>query len=93
MGAASKSFAESAFRTGCYLGAKPYRSFIRKDIYRYFEEYGLKVEEYIHCDYSRVLVLKKEEQNETPSDMRYLEQTKMLELNDAPFLEYHSGGN
>ena len=73
------------------LEPKPYRSFIRKDMYRYFEEYGLMVEEYIHCDYSRVLVLKKEEQNETPSDMRYLEQTKMLELNDAPFLEYHSG--
>ena len=61
------------------LEPKPYRSFIRKDMYRYFEEYGLKVEEYIHCDYSRVLVLKKEEQNETPSDMRYLEQTKMLD--------------
>ena len=64
------------------LEPKPYRSFIRKDMYRYFEEYGLKVEEYIHCDYSKVLVLKKEEQNETPSDARYLEQTKMLDYGE-----------
>ena len=61
------------------LEPKPYGTFIRTDMYRYFEDRGLKVDEYIHCDYSRVLVLKKEEQNEEPSDARYLEQTKMLD--------------
>ena len=64
------------------LEPKPYRTFIRTDMYRYFEDRGLKVDEYIHCNYSRVLVLKKEEQNEEPSDARYLEQTKMLDYGD-----------
>lgn len=58
---------------------KPYRTFIKTDMYRYFEEHGLKVDEYIHCDYSRVLVLKKAEKQEAPADARYLEQTKMLD--------------
>lgn len=59
---------------------KPYRTFIKTDMYRYFEDRGLKVDEYIHCDYSRVLVLKKAEtKQEVLSDARYLEQTKMLD--------------
>ena len=40
---------------------KPYRTFIKADMYRYFEDYGLNIDEYVHCDYSRVLVLSKKE--------------------------------
>ena len=41
------------------LEPKPYKSFIRKDMYSFFAAFGLSVDEYIHCDYSRVLVLRK----------------------------------
>ncbi len=41
------------------LEPKPFKSFIEKDLYRYFERYGLKVVSEVHCDYSRVLNLKK----------------------------------
>ena len=41
------------------LEPKPYKSFIRKDMYSFFAAFGLNVDEYIHCDYSRVLVLSK----------------------------------
>lgn len=34
---------------------------IEKDLYRYFERYGLKVVSEVHCDYSRVLKLKRSE--------------------------------
>lgn len=37
---------------------KTYRKFVKKDLYSYFEKYGLKVEEYKHCDYTKVMVLK-----------------------------------
>ena len=43
------------------LEPKPFKSFIKKDLYRYFERYGLKVVSEVHCDYSRVLNLKKAE--------------------------------
>ncbi len=43
------------------LEPKPFKSFIEKDLYRYFERYGLKVVSEVHCDYSRVLNLKKSE--------------------------------
>lgn len=43
------------------LEPKPFKSFIEKDLYSYFEQYGLKVELEVHCDYSRVLKLKKTE--------------------------------
>lgn len=41
------------------LEPKSYRSFVVKDLYSYFEMFGLKVIEEIHCDYSKVLRLKK----------------------------------
>lgn len=41
------------------LEPKPFKSFIEKDLYRYFEQYGLTVVSEVHCDYSRVLRLKK----------------------------------
>lgn len=41
------------------LEPKPYKSFIRKDLYSYFSQFGLEVEAYEHCDYTKVLVLKK----------------------------------
>lgn len=44
------------------LEPKSYRSFIKKDLYRYFASFGLRVDEYVHCDYSRVLVLRKHHQ-------------------------------
>ena len=43
-----------------YLEPKSYRRFIKKDLYSYFESYGLKIQQYVHCDYTKVLVLKKE---------------------------------
>ncbi len=40
------------------LEPKPYRAFVKEDLYSYFEKYGLKIEEYRHCDYTKVLMLK-----------------------------------
>lgn len=40
------------------LEPKPYREFLGKDLYSYFEKHGLKIEKYIHFDYTKVLVLK-----------------------------------
>lgn len=42
-----------------YLEPKSYRKFIKKDLYSYFEGYGLKIQQYEHCDYTKVVVLKK----------------------------------
>lgn len=42
-----------------YLELKPYRKFINMDLYSYFEKYGLSIQEDIHCDYTRVITLKK----------------------------------
>lgn len=42
-----------------YLEPKAYRKFIKTDLYLYFEKYGLSVQEDIHCDYTRVITLKK----------------------------------
>lgn len=42
-----------------YLEPKPYRKFIKMDLYSYFEKYGLSIQEDIHCDYTRVITLKK----------------------------------
>ena len=41
------------------LEPKPYQSFVVKNLYSYFGEFGLTVIEEIHCDYSKVLRLKK----------------------------------
>ena len=41
------------------LEPKPYKSFVVKNLYSYFGEFGLTVVEEIHCDYSKVLRLKK----------------------------------
>lgn len=43
------------------LEPKPFKSFIEKDLYCYFGRYGLKVVSEVHCDYSRVLKLKRSE--------------------------------
>ena len=58
------------------LEPKPYKSFIKKDLYRYFTSFGLLVEEYVHADYSRVLVLRKGESDS------HLEATGMLDYAD-----------
>ncbi len=42
-----------------YLEPKTYRKFIKMDLYSYFERYGLSIQDDIHCDYTRVIVLKK----------------------------------
>ena len=42
-----------------YLEPKSYRKFIKKDLYLYFEGYGLKIQQYQHCDYTKVVVLRK----------------------------------
>lgn len=41
------------------LEPKPYRRFIKKDLNFYFEGYGLKIEQFEHCDYTKVIILKK----------------------------------
>lgn len=41
------------------LEPKPYKSFMKKDLEEYFSEFGLELVELTHCDYSRVLRLKK----------------------------------
>lgn len=41
------------------LKPKPYKSFVVKNLYLYFGKFGLTVVEEIHCDYSKVLRLKK----------------------------------
>lgn len=43
------------------LEPNPYRKFIKKNLYEYFENLGLEIIEEIHCDYSKVLILKKGE--------------------------------
>ena len=43
------------------LEPKPYRTFIKKDLYKYFEQFGLEIVEEIHCDYSKVLKIRKRE--------------------------------
>lgn len=41
------------------LEPKPYRKFIKKDLYTYFEKFGLRIAEEVHCDYSKVLRIEK----------------------------------
>lgn len=41
------------------LEPKPYRAFIKKNLYLYFERYGLTIVEEAHCDYTKVLRLRK----------------------------------
>ena len=41
------------------LEPKPDKAFISKDLKTYFEKYGLIVKSEKHCDYSKVLILKK----------------------------------
>ena len=41
------------------LEPKPYKRFIRMDLYSYFRQFGLEIVSYEHCDYSKVVVLKK----------------------------------
>ena len=43
-----------------YLEPKSYRKFIEKDLYSYFRQFGLKLERYEHCDYTKVITLVKE---------------------------------
>lgn len=43
------------------LEPKPYRTFVKKDLYKYFEQFGLEIVEEIHCDYSKVLKIRKRE--------------------------------
>lgn len=39
------------------LEPKSYHEFVTKDLYTYFVKHGLRIEKYIHCDYTKVLVL------------------------------------
>lgn len=40
------------------LEPKTYRKFIKKDLYEYFRNYGLEVVKEMHCDYSKVLIIR-----------------------------------
>ncbi len=42
-----------------FLEPKSYHKFIKKDLYSYFENYGLKIRKIEHCDYTKVVTLKK----------------------------------
>ena len=72
-----KSLRRALFAPVALLEPKPYRSFIKKDMYKFFAAFGLRVEEYVHCDYSRVMVLSKGEAEP------YLEATQMVDYADA----------
>lgn len=41
------------------LEPKPYKAFISKDLQKYFENYGLSIKTEKHCDYSKVVILRK----------------------------------
>lgn len=41
------------------LEPKTYRTFIKKNLYAYFKEYGLDIVEEMHCDYTKVLRVRK----------------------------------
>lgn len=41
------------------LEPEPYKAFITKDLKAYFKKYGLIIKAEKHCDYSKVLILKK----------------------------------
>ena len=43
------------------LEPKPYKTFVVKDLYTYFDGFGLEVIEEIHSDYSKVLRIRKNE--------------------------------
>lgn len=43
------------------LEPKPYRTFVKKDLYAYFAKHGLKISSYQHCDYTKVITLQKME--------------------------------
>lgn len=42
-----------------FLEPESYNDFIKKDLYAYFEEFDLKIQEYKHCDYTKVVILRK----------------------------------
>ena len=42
-----------------FLEPKSYHKFIKKDLYSYFEKYGLRIRKVDHCDYTKVVVLEK----------------------------------
>lgn len=57
----SQQFAKKLLFTPIhYLEPKSYREFIKRDLYAYFGNHGLKVQKNIHCDYTKVMILKKE---------------------------------
>ncbi len=43
---------------------KSYRELLKKDLYVYFKAFGLEIVEIKHCDYTKVLRIKKEKNNE-----------------------------
>ncbi len=42
------------------LEPKPYKTFVTKELVEYFKQFGLEVAQIKHCDYSKVLRVKKE---------------------------------
>ncbi|MBQ3512763.1 MAG: class I SAM-dependent methyltransferase [Lachnospiraceae bacterium] len=44
------------------LEPKTYREFINKDMKKYFENFGLKLEKTIYCDYTKVMIIKQDYQ-------------------------------
>ena len=72
-----------------FLEPKPYRTFIKKDMYHYFRKFGLRIDGFYHTDYSKVLVLKKIEKAEEQkvqsekADKTLLKETPMLDYGNA----------
>ena len=42
------------------LEPKPYKTFVKKNHKKYFEEFGLEQVECEHCDYSKVMIMRKD---------------------------------
>ena len=42
-----------------FLEPRPYKSFVKKDLYSYVDKFGLEIKDYEHCDYTKVVVLTK----------------------------------
>ena len=42
------------------LEPKPYKTFVKKNHKKYFEEFGLEQVECKHCDYSKVMIMRKD---------------------------------
>ena len=60
-----------------------YRRMIVTDMSYYFKRVGFRITEYDHCDYTRVIVLKKKEVSAKVKERRYLRETALLDYGNV----------